>query len=171
VFDGILAHSSGISRMFFSHRFAQPDRTTSLHQDHDSPENYFPFSTATLDDPLTGRLGSLFRGDAAIRCFTRQYLHRILAEGRLAAAYRPTLRPARSGGRAVLRQTFRVYLIAGTQHGAYEGPADGRGHCVNPLNRHARCRCCAPCWSPSTNGWRLVVCHRPAGCRASPTAR
>ena len=48
--------------MFFNTPFAQPARTNTQHEDHGFPENEFPFSTATLSDPLTGRSGSLFRG-------------------------------------------------------------------------------------------------------------
>jgi hypothetical protein len=133
VFDGILAHSAGISRMFFSHRFAQPDRTTSLHQDHDSPENYFPFSTATLDDQLTGRSGSLFRGDGSDPLFMQSNTSTEYWQKAASLLHTDPL----DQKDAALPANARVYLIAGTQHGAYEGPAGGRGNCVNPLNPHS----------------------------------
>ena len=43
--------------------FAQAFRTNTQHQDHWFPENAFPFSSATLDDPVTGKRGSLLRND------------------------------------------------------------------------------------------------------------
>ena len=63
VFDGVHSHIAGVGRIFFNTPFAQPARTNTQHEDHGFPENEFPFSTASLDDPLTGKAGSLFRGD------------------------------------------------------------------------------------------------------------
>ncbi len=60
-----IAHIAGIGRIFFNTPFGQPARTGTQHEDHDFPENAFPFSTAALADPLTGRKGSLFRGDGS----------------------------------------------------------------------------------------------------------
>ena len=68
VFDGIHAHIAGIGRIFFNTPFGQPARTGTQHEDHGFPENDFPFSTAVLSDPLTGKTGSLFRGDGCDRC-------------------------------------------------------------------------------------------------------
>ena len=55
VFDGIHSHIAGVGRIFFNTPFGQPARTGTQHEDHGFPENEFPFSTATLADPLTGR--------------------------------------------------------------------------------------------------------------------
>ena len=63
VFDGIHTHIAGVGRVFFNMPFGQPARTDTQHEDHGFPENEFPFSTATLSDPLTGTEGSLLRGD------------------------------------------------------------------------------------------------------------
>ena len=63
VFDGILAHISGIGRVFDNTEFSQPYRTSTQHEDHFFPENAFPFAHARLRDPITGRSGALLRGD------------------------------------------------------------------------------------------------------------
>ncbi|MGT2480921.1 alpha/beta hydrolase domain-containing protein [Methylobacterium oryzae CBMB20] len=42
VFDGMLAHISGIGGVFLNGRFAQPSRTNTQHEDHLYPENAFP---------------------------------------------------------------------------------------------------------------------------------
>ena len=63
MFDGIHSHIAGIGRIFFNTPFGQPARTGTQHEDHGFPENEFPFSTAAIADPLTGKKGSLFRGD------------------------------------------------------------------------------------------------------------
>ena len=65
VFDGIHSHIAGVGRIFFNTPFGQPARTGTQHEDHGFPENEFPFSTAALADPLTGKKGSLFRGDGS----------------------------------------------------------------------------------------------------------
>ena len=53
MFDGIHSHIAGVGRLFFDMPFSQPARTNTQHEDHGFPENWFPFSTATLEDPLT----------------------------------------------------------------------------------------------------------------------
>ena len=63
MFDGVLTHISGVGRVFLNAEFGQPFRTNTQHEDHLMPENEFPFSTATLDDPVTGKHGALFRHD------------------------------------------------------------------------------------------------------------
>ena len=63
VFDGILAHTAGAGGVFLNAEFAQPNRTATQHEDHTMPENAFPFSSARLEDPITGKTGSLLRND------------------------------------------------------------------------------------------------------------
>ena len=63
VFDGVFTHVAGIGRVFHNTEFGQPARTRTWHEDHDFPEVQFPFSAATLDDPIGGSSGALLRGD------------------------------------------------------------------------------------------------------------
>ncbi|HEV7390097.1 MAG TPA: alpha/beta hydrolase domain-containing protein, partial [Burkholderiales bacterium] len=63
VFDGVMAHTAGVGGVFLNEPFAQPNRTSTQHEDHTFPENAFPFSTARMSDPLTGKTGALFRND------------------------------------------------------------------------------------------------------------
>jgi hypothetical protein len=65
VFDGIHSHIAGVGRLFFDMPFSQPARTNTQHEDHTFPESWFPFSTATLEDPLTNQKGSVLRGDGS----------------------------------------------------------------------------------------------------------
>jgi hypothetical protein len=64
VFDGVLAHISGVGRVFLNAEFGQPGRTNTQHEDHLMPENEFPFSTALMKDPVSGKTGALLRGEA-----------------------------------------------------------------------------------------------------------
>ncbi|MDR7039470.1 hypothetical protein J2X36_004246 [Methylobacterium sp. BE186] len=63
VFDGMLLHIAGVGGVFLNARFGQPSRTNTQHEDHLYPENAFPFSSAHLNDPVTGQTGALLRGD------------------------------------------------------------------------------------------------------------
>ncbi|WP_232628680.1 alpha/beta hydrolase domain-containing protein [Methylobacterium sp. Leaf118] len=63
VFDGVLSHIAGVGGVFLNARFGQPSRTNTQHEDHLYPENTFPFSAAPQHDPVTGRAGTILRGD------------------------------------------------------------------------------------------------------------
>ena len=65
VFDGVIAHISGIGKVFANHRFSMPGRTATQHEDRYYPENWFPFSAASATDPFSGKTAALFRGDAS----------------------------------------------------------------------------------------------------------
>jgi hypothetical protein len=132
VFDGILSHIAGVGRVFFNTPFAQPARTNTQHEDHGYPENEFPFSTATLSDPLTGRSGSLFRGDGS---------DPLLIETNTSTEYwqkgASLLHTDPLGiGDTTLPTNSRVYMIAGTQHGGRAGATTDPGPNVNPRNPH-----------------------------------
>ena len=132
VFDGIHSHIAGIGRIFFNTPFGQPARTGTQHEDHDFPENEFPFSTATLADPLTGRKGSLFRGDGS---------DPKLIETNTSTEYwqkgASLLHTDPLGKQDVtLPDNSRVYMIAGTQHGGRAGATTDAGPNINPRNPH-----------------------------------
>lgn len=132
VFDGIHSHIAGVGRIFFNTPFAQPARTNTQHEDHGFPENEFPFSTATLDDPLTGKTGALFRGDGC---------DPLLIETNTSTEYwqkgASLLHIDPLGTRDIeLPTNSRVYMIAGTQHGGRAGATTDPGPNINPRNPH-----------------------------------
>ncbi|OFW97901.1 MAG: hypothetical protein A3D94_09050 [Alphaproteobacteria bacterium RIFCSPHIGHO2_12_FULL_66_14] len=132
VFDGIHSHIAGVGRVFFNMPFAQPARTSTQHEDNGFPENAFPFSTATLADPLTGRSGSLFRGDGS---------DPLLIETNTSTEYwqkGASLLHTDPLGTAdvALPDHSRVYMIAGTQHGGRAGAPSDSGPDINPRNPH-----------------------------------
>lgn len=133
VFDGIYSHIAGIGRIFFNTPFAQPARTGTQHEDHDFPENWFPFSTATVTDPLTGQSGSLMRGDDS---------DPKLIETNTSTEYwqkgASLLHTDPLGTRDLaLPDNSRVYMIAGTQHGGRAGATTDPGPNINPRNPHS----------------------------------
>jgi hypothetical protein len=132
VFDGIHAHIAGVGRIFFNTPFAQPARTNTQHEDNGFPESYFPFSTATLEDPLTRQKGSLLRGDGS---------DPKLIETNTSTEYwqkgASLLTTDPLGMKDVaLPENSRVYMIAGTQHGGRAGATSDAGPNVNPRNPH-----------------------------------
>ena len=132
VFDGIHSHIAGVGRIFFNTPFAQPARTGTQHEDHDFPENAFPFSTATQSDPLTGQKGSLFRGDGSDpKLIETNTSTEYWQKGASLLATDPlgTMDVA-------LPDNSRLYMIAGTQHGGRAGATTEPGPNVNPRNPH-----------------------------------
>lgn len=132
VFDGVLSHIAGVGRVFLNTPFAQPARTCTQHEDHAYPENAFPFSAATLTDPLTGQTGALLRGDDS---------DPRLIEINTSTEYwqkGASLLHTDSLGQhdVTLPDGVRVYLIAGTQHGGRAGMTADPGPAVNPRNPH-----------------------------------
>ena len=132
VFDGIHSHIAGVGRIFFNTPFGQPARTGTQHEDHGFPENEFPFSTASLADPLTGKKGSLFRGDGS---------DPRLIETNTSTEYwqkgASLLHTDPLGTEDVtLPENSRVYMIAGTQHGGRAGATTDPGPNINPRNPH-----------------------------------
>ena len=132
VFDGIHSHIAGVGRIFFNTPFAQPARTGTQHEDHDFPENAFPFSTATQTDPLTKQTSSLFRGDGCDpKLIETNTSTEYWQKGASLLATDPL------GQKDVaLPDNSRLYMIAGTQHGGRAGAAADTGPDVNPRNPH-----------------------------------
>ena len=133
VFDGVLAHISGVGRVFMNTPFGMPARTNTQHEDHTYPENAFPFSAAVLDDPITGQRGALLRGDG---------FDPLLIETNTSTEYwqkgASLLTTDPLGQRDVaLPASARAYLIAGTQHGGRVGLKPDLGPCMNERNPHS----------------------------------
>jgi hypothetical protein len=132
VFDGVLPHISGAGKVFANHQFGQPSRTATRHEDFSFPENWFPFTYAELEDPLSGETGSLLHDDG---------FDPLIIETNTSTEYwqkaASLLHTDPVGERdAELSENVRVYLIAGTQHGGRVGLTDAPGNCVNPRNPH-----------------------------------
>ena len=133
VFDGVFSHTAGAGKVFSNHTFGEPGRTITQHEDHLYPENWFPFSTASVTDPLSGASGALLRGDGS---------DPLMIETNSSTEYWQkgasllTIDP--TGTRDLtLPAMSRVYLIAGTQHGGNAGLKPRAGVCVNLSNPHS----------------------------------
>jgi alpha/beta hydrolase family protein len=133
VFDGVMAHTAGVGGVFLNYEFGQPDRTSTQHEDHHFPENAFPFSTARMDDPVTGKSGSLLRGDGFDPLwFETNTSTEYWQKGASLLVTDPL------GTRDVAHPSgARGYLIASTQHGGQAWMSSTPGPCANPRNPHS----------------------------------
>jgi Alpha/beta hydrolase domain len=131
VFDGVMSHVAGAGKVFANHRFGMPGRTATQHEDRLYPENWFPFGNTVTTDPFSRKTGAILRGHATDPLVietnsSTEYWQK----GASLVHTDPTGRSDTD-----LPPNVRVYLIAGTQHGAR--PDASSGPCINPRNPHS----------------------------------
>ncbi|MGH8640577.1 MAG: alpha/beta hydrolase domain-containing protein [Burkholderiales bacterium] len=133
VFDGVMAHTAGAGGVFLNYEFGQPARTRTQHEDHHFPEIAFPFSTARMEDPVTGKTGGLLRNDGFDPLwFETNTSTEYWQKGASLLVTDPL------GARDVAHPSgARGYLIAGTQHGALAWMNSTPGPCANPRNPYS----------------------------------
>jgi hypothetical protein len=133
VFDGVMAHTAGAGGVFLNYEFGQPARTRTQHEDHQFPENAFPFSTARMEDPVTGKTGSLLRYDGFDPLWIETNTSTEYWQKGASLLVTDPL-----GTRDVAHPSgARGYLIAGTQHGGQAWMRSTPGPCANPRNPHS----------------------------------
>ena len=133
VFDGVLAHISGIGRVFGNYEFGQPNRTVTQHEDHLFPENAFPFSHATLTDPVSGTTGALLRGDGSDPLIMEVNTSTEYWQKGASLLHTDPL----GKGDVFLPTGVRVYMVAGTQHGGRAAATTAPGQCRYARNPHS----------------------------------
>ena len=119
VFDGIHPNIAGSRKTFTNYQFGQPGRWQKQHEDHVYPGDQFPFTYATLTDPLTGRTDGLLE-----RCRASDTCPKVVhsdGEAELWQARASLVVTDPAGGHIELPENVRVYLLAGTQHGGGPG--------------------------------------------------
>jgi hypothetical protein len=133
VFDGVMAHTAGAGGVFLNYEFGQPARTSTQHEDHLFPEIEFPFSTARMDDPVTGRSGALLRGDGFDPLWIETNTSTEYWQKGASLLVTDPL-----GTRDVAHPSgARGYLIASTQHAGQAWMSATPGPCANPRNPHS----------------------------------
>ena len=135
VFDGALVHVAGGGKGSFNHRFAQTTRHPSVHEGHQYPADFFPFTTTLQSDPVTGEEGDVLalakRNGAVPKIFftntSTEYWARSASllhtdtEGTVDVA---------------LDSRSRSYFIAGAQHGVWAYAHRGfYENCLNPVDQ------------------------------------
>ncbi len=119
VFDGLMPHVAGARRMATNIRFGQPGRNPRHPQDPAWQADSFPFTYATLDDPLSGRRDGLLR-----RCALTGTCPKVMqtdSEHEWWASRASLLVTDTQGNHIDLPPEVRAYMIAGTPHFADPG--------------------------------------------------
>jgi hypothetical protein len=132
VFDGVLAHTAGVGGVFLNEEFAQPNRTSTQHEDHTFPEAAFPFSTARMSDPVTGKTGALFRNDG----FDPLWMETNTSTEYWQKGASLLVTDPLATRDVELPPNARSYLLTGTQHNAVAWMRSTRGSCANARNPH-----------------------------------
>ncbi len=125
-FDALWPHVAGGGRGSFNHRFAQPSRDARPHFNFLYPTDIYPFSDIAIADAETGRKeGILSRSldqDVAPKIFYSNSSYEYY--GRSASLIHTT--PDGEADAPIYDGT-RIYMFAGSQHGAGSFPPSGRG--------------------------------------------
>ena len=135
VFDGVHPNIAGSRKTFTNYQFGQPGRWQKQHEDHVYPGDQFPFTYATLTDPLSGRTDGLQE-----RCSVSNTCPKIVhsdGEAELWQARASLVVTDPEGGHVELPDNVRVYLLSGTQHGGGPGVhtrPPSQGICQNLSN-------------------------------------
>ncbi|MBR0937158.1 alpha/beta hydrolase domain-containing protein [Bradyrhizobium jicamae] len=120
VFDGLMPHVAGTRRMATNVRFGQPGRNPRHPQDPAWQADLFPFTYATLSDPLSGKTDGLLR-----RCALSATCPRVMqtdSELEWWSSHASLLVTDLAGDHLDLPDNVRAYMIAGTPH--FAGPTD-----------------------------------------------
>ncbi|MBR0828770.1 hypothetical protein JQ596_24850 [Bradyrhizobium manausense] len=114
VFDGLMPHVAGTRRMATNFRFGQPGRNPRHLQDPAWQADLFPFTYASLSDPLSGRTDGLLR-----RCTLTATCPKVMqtdSEHEWWASHASLLVTDLAGNHLDLPDNVRAYMIAGTPH-------------------------------------------------------
>jgi hypothetical protein len=119
VFEALLPHVAGTRRMATNMRFGQPGRVSRHPQDPGWMADLFPFTYATLTDPLSGRTDGLLR-----RCALSVTCPKVMqtdTELEWWSSHASLLVTDLRGNQLDLPDNVRAYMIAGTPHFAEPG--------------------------------------------------
>jgi hypothetical protein len=114
VFDGLMPHVGGTRLMATNVRFGQPGRNPRHPQDPAWQADLFPFTYATLTDPISGRTDGLLR-----RCSLTATCPKVMqtdSEHEWWASHASLLVTDLEGNHLDLPDNVRAYMIAGTPH-------------------------------------------------------
>jgi Alpha/beta hydrolase domain len=120
VFDALMPHIAGSRRMATNLRFGQPGRNPRHPQDPAWQADLFPFTYATLTDPLSGKTDGLLR-----RCALSVTCPKVMqtdSEIEWWSSHASLLVTDLQGNHLDLPDNVRAYMIAGTPH--FAGPDD-----------------------------------------------
>jgi hypothetical protein len=133
VFDGAMPLIAGSRKTWTNFRFAQPGRWSKQHEDHFQIGDQFPFTYATLTDPVSGATdGILAQCAASSTCPKVMHLD---GGGEFWLARASLIVTDGAGNEVALPDTVRAYLMTGTPHGySLNGKPSMVPACTYPTN-------------------------------------
>jgi hypothetical protein len=132
-FEAMMPVIAGSRRMFMNEHFAQTSRYQRQHEDHSYPGDQFPFTYATLRDPISGRADGIL--DRALESGVAPKIMHLDTDSEIWSARASLVVTDTLGHDIKLPDNVRVYLLAGLQHGSYKPPAPGVTQlAANPLD-------------------------------------
>jgi hypothetical protein len=123
VFDGMMPIIAGARRTWVNERFSQPGRWSKQHEDHWQPGDQFPFTYATITDPISARTDGLLARCAANGTCPR--ITQIDGEFEWWGSRASLVVTDGKGNDLSLPASVRYYLVPGTQHGGGGGVTTG----------------------------------------------
>ncbi|HEX8056796.1 MAG TPA: alpha/beta hydrolase domain-containing protein [Novosphingobium sp.] len=157
VFDGVIPFIPGARQTFTNFRFAEPGRFSRQHEDHDVPGFGFPFTYATLTDPVTGKSDGILKSCTASG--TCPKLFHVDTSGEFWQAGASLVGTGGTARDVALPAGVRAYMIAGGAH----APGMTMPACrypANPLN-----------YAPVVRALLFDMVEWTAGRRAPPDSR
>lgn len=133
VFDAAMPLVAGSRKTWTNFRFAQPGRWSKQHEDHYQAGDQFPFTYATITDPVSGQTdGILARCSATDTCPKVMHLD---GGGEFWLARSSLVVTDGAGNEVALPENVRAYLMTGTPHGySLTGRATNPPACKYPSN-------------------------------------
>ena len=119
VFNGMHPNIAGSRKTFTNYQFGQPGRWQKQHEDHFFPGDQFPFTYATVHDPISSRTDGLL-----VRCSASDTCPLIIhsdGEAEIWQARSSLIVTDPFGEHVDLPDNVRAYLISGTRHGGGGG--------------------------------------------------
>jgi hypothetical protein len=124
VFDGAIPHISGSRKTYTNYEFAMPGRFSTQLEGHHYPGDQFPFTYATLTDPITGKSdGVLAKCTAQKAC--PKIMHWDSGLEFWSARSSLVATDPKAAQDVQIPDNVRLYLFSGTQHGPAGTPANG----------------------------------------------
>lgn len=124
VFDGAIPHISGSRKTYTNYEFAMPGRFSTQLEGHHYPGDQFPFTYATLTDPITGKTDGVLA-----KCTAQNACPKIMHwdSGLEFWSARSSLVATDPKGTSdvTIPDNVRLYVFSSTQHGPAASPAKG----------------------------------------------
>ncbi|MDQ8728004.1 alpha/beta hydrolase domain-containing protein [Bradyrhizobium sp. LHD-71] len=132
VFDAAVPVIAGSRRTMVNYPFAQPGRYSRQHENHNYPDDQFPFTYRNLHDPISGKTAGIL--DRCLATGTCPKIMHLDTDAEIWSARASLVVTDCDGNDIEQPENVRVYLACGIEHGNPEAIPDGIiQHPHNPL--------------------------------------